>query len=72
MKTWPGGMSLVLEATAWKGVQVIAVGYKYYSSKIFALLLQKIQGQHYPESLTKQGLLMTSKVFFPDLLINQK
>ena len=34
MKTWPGGMSLVMESTTSNGVRLIAVGYKYNSSKV--------------------------------------
>jgi hypothetical protein len=29
LKTWPGGMILTMEATASKGVTLIAAGYKY-------------------------------------------
>jgi hypothetical protein len=34
LKTGPGGMNLALEATTSKGVRLIAVGYKYNSSKV--------------------------------------
>jgi hypothetical protein len=33
-KTWPGGMSLVMESATSKGVKLIAVRYKYNSSKV--------------------------------------
>jgi hypothetical protein len=57
VKTWPGGMSLVPEATTLKGVKLIAVGYKYNSSKVLCFITAKIQDQHYLESPTKHGLL---------------
>jgi hypothetical protein len=34
MPSWPGGMSLLMEATNMKGVKIIAIGYKYNSSKV--------------------------------------
>jgi hypothetical protein len=44
LKTWPGGMSLVLEATTAKGVKLIAVGYKYNSSKVLCFIATKNSG----------------------------
>ncbi len=34
MQSWPGGMSLLMEATTMKGVNQIAIGYKYNFSKV--------------------------------------
>jgi hypothetical protein len=48
MKTWPGGMSLVLEATTSKGVKHIAVGYKYNSSKVLCFVATKNAGSTLP------------------------
>jgi hypothetical protein len=44
MKIWPGGMSLVMEATTAKGVKLIAVGYKYNSSKVLCFIATKNAG----------------------------
>jgi hypothetical protein len=53
MKFWPGGMSLVqTEAARSKGIRVIAVGYKYNSSKVLCFVATKNTGH---------SLLMTSK-----------
>ncbi len=44
LKTWPGGMNLALEATTSKGVRLIAVGYKYNSSKVLCFVATKNAG----------------------------
>ena len=44
LKTWPGGMNLTLEATTSKGVKLIAVGYKYNSSKVLCFVATKNAG----------------------------
>jgi len=44
VKTWPGGMSLVLEATTSKGFKLNSVGCIYNSSRFYALLQPKILG----------------------------
>jgi hypothetical protein len=48
MKTWPGRMSLVMEATTSKGVKLIAVGYKYNSSKVLCFVATKNAGSTLP------------------------
>jgi hypothetical protein len=44
LKTWPGGMNLALETTTAKGVRLIAVGYKYNSSKVLCFVATKNAG----------------------------
>ncbi len=41
IKTWPGGMSSVMEFTTSKGVKLIDVGYKYNSSKVLCFVAKK-------------------------------
>ncbi len=48
MKTWPGGMSLVMGATTSEGVKLIAVGYKYNSSKVLCFVATKNTGSTLP------------------------
>jgi hypothetical protein len=48
MKTWPGGMSLVMESTTSKGVRLIAVGFKYNSSKVLCFVATKNAGSTLP------------------------
>ena len=48
LKTWPGGMSLVLQATTAKGVKLVAVGYKYNSSKVLCFVATKNAGSTLP------------------------
>jgi len=48
LKTWPGGMNLSLEATTSKGVKLIAVGYKYNSSKVLCFVATKNAGSTTP------------------------
>ncbi len=47
-KTWPGGMSLVMESTTSKAVKLIAVGYKYYSSKVLCFVATRNAGSALP------------------------
>jgi hypothetical protein len=44
MKNWPGGMSLIMEATTSKGVKLLAIGYKYNSSKVLCFVATKNAG----------------------------
>jgi hypothetical protein len=44
MKNWPGGMSLLMEATTSKGVKLLAIGYKYNSSKVLCFVATKNAG----------------------------
>ncbi len=44
MKNWPGGMSLLMEATTSKGVKLLAIGYKYNSSKVLCFVATKNSG----------------------------
>jgi hypothetical protein len=44
LKTWLGGMNLTLEATTSKVVRLIAVGYKYNSSKVLCFVETKNEG----------------------------
>jgi predicted GTPase len=44
LKTWLDGMNLTLEATTSKGVRLIAVGYKYNSSKVLCFVATKNVG----------------------------
>jgi hypothetical protein len=44
MQSWPGGMSLLIEATTMKGVKLIAIGYKYNSSKVSCFIATKNAG----------------------------
>jgi len=48
LKTWPGGMNLAVEAPTTKGVQLIAVGYKYNSSKVLCFVATKNAGSTVP------------------------
>jgi hypothetical protein len=41
MKNWPGGKSLVMESTNAKGVKLIAIGFKYNSSKFICFVATK-------------------------------
>jgi len=41
LKTWPGGMNLSMEATTSNGKKLIAVGYKYNSSKVLCFIATK-------------------------------
>ncbi len=38
MKNWTGEMSLLMEATTSKGVKLLAIGYKYNSSKVLCFV----------------------------------
>jgi hypothetical protein len=44
MKIWPGGMNLAMEATTSKGVKLLAIGYKYNSSKLLCFVATKNAG----------------------------
>jgi len=48
LKTWPGGMNLAMEAMTTKGVQLIAMGYKYNSSKVLCFVATKNAGSTVP------------------------
>ena len=48
LNTWPGGMILSMQATTSKGVQLIAVGYKYNSSKVLCFVATKNAGSTTP------------------------
>jgi hypothetical protein len=48
LQTWPGGMNLAMEATTVNGVKLIAVGYKYNSSKVLCFVATKNAGSTTP------------------------
>jgi hypothetical protein len=41
IQSWPGGMSLLMEATTKKGVKLIAIGYNNNSSKVLCFIATK-------------------------------
>jgi hypothetical protein len=48
LKDWPGGTHLVLEAKTRKGIDLLAVGYKYNSSKVLCFVATKNAGPTLP------------------------
>lgn len=44
MKNWSGGMSLVMEGRTASGVEVLAIGYKYNSTKVLCFVATKDAG----------------------------
>jgi len=61
MQSWPGGMSLLMEATTLKGLNLIAIGYKYNSSKVLCFIATKNSGSTLlvPRSFDSRSVTLT-------------